>query len=97
MTDTEYVAAYLRRHPSGACAIEIISASIRERGVGLTVHSRIADLRKEGYTIPKAEVEGQTWAGRPRYVYRLLAEPKAAAAPAEPEPSVEPLEQMVLA
>lgn len=30
---------------------EILQRSLRERGCGLTVHSRAADLRKQGYVV----------------------------------------------
>ena len=81
MTDTEYVLSQLERGPKDA--MQIISASLRERDIGLTVHSRVADLRAEGYTIT-CGVEGQTRKGRARWVYRLHAagpvEPPAVAA-----------------
>lgn len=93
LTDTAYVLDQLRQGPRDA--MQIISASIRDRQVGCTVHSRVADLRAQGYTIT-CQIEGKTRRGRERYVYRLLAEPTTAS-PAEPQPSVEPLEQMSLA
>lgn len=68
MTDSEYVLAQLERGPRDA--MQIISASLREREVGLTVHSRVADLRAQGYKIT-CQIEGKTRKGRERYVYRL--------------------------
>ncbi len=68
MTDSEYVLAQLEQGPRDT--IEILVASIRERGVGLTVHSRVADLRRDGHKITCA-IEGKTRKGRERYVYRL--------------------------
>ncbi len=69
MTDSEYVLAQLEQGPRDT--IEILVASIRERGVGLTVHSRVADLRRDGYDI-RCSVEGKTRKGRLRYEYRLV-------------------------
>jgi hypothetical protein len=81
MTDAEYVLAQLRSGPRDA--MQVISASIRDRGVGLTVHSRVADLRAQGYTIT-CGIEGKTRKGRDRYLYRLCGEP---APPPPPEPA----------
>ena len=68
MTDADFVLAQLERGPRDA--MQIISASLREREVGLTVHSRVADLRAQGYKIT-CQIEGKTRKGRERYVYRL--------------------------
>jgi len=88
MTDAEYVLEQLQAHPQGRDAMQqIISAAIRERDVGLTVHSRVADLRAQGYVISCA-VEGKTRKGRDRWVYRLVSEPLDAG-PVEPLASVE--------
>lgn len=92
ISDTEYVLSQLRRGPRDA--MQIISASLRDREVGLTCHSRISDLRAQGYTIT-CHVEGETRKGRPRYLYTLVAEPEAAVV--VPEPVVEPLTQLSLA
>jgi hypothetical protein len=84
MTDTEYVLLQLANHPHGGRdAMQIISASIRDRGVGLTVHSRVADLRRDGWDVTCA-VEGKTRKNRDRYVYRLRGR-----ASQEARPSVE--------
>jgi hypothetical protein len=74
LTDAEYVLDQLDRHPNGRDAMQIISASLRDREVGLTVHSRISDLRAQGYVITCA-IEGKTRKGRERYVYRLISAP----------------------
>ena len=68
MTDSEYVLAQLEQGPRDTT--ELLVGSIRERGVGLTVHSRVADLRAQGYQIT-CQIEGKTRKGRERYVYRL--------------------------
>ena len=82
-TDAEYVLDQLDRHPNGRDAMQIISSSLRDREVGLTVHSRVADLRAQGWDIT-CQVEGKTRKGRERYVYRLHGR-----ALMEPRPSVE--------
>ena len=68
MTDAEYVLSQLEQGPRDTT--ELLVGSIRERGVGLTVHSRVADLRRDGYDI-RCTVEGRTRKDRARYVYRL--------------------------
>ena len=78
MTDAEYVLDQLRAGPRDA--MQIINASIRDREIGLTVHSRVASLRDKGYVISCA-IEGKTRKGRERYVYRLVSEPESAASP----------------
>jgi hypothetical protein len=84
LTDTEYVLQQLSNHQHGGRdAMQIISASIRDRGVGCTVHSRVADLRRAGWDIT-CGIEGKTRRGRERYVYRLQGR-----APVEPRPSVD--------
>ena len=70
LSDCEYVLADLQAHPNGRDAMQIINASLRDREVGLTVHSRVADLRRDGYKIT-CQIEGKTRKGRERYVYRL--------------------------
>lgn len=57
--------------------IEIIAESIRQRGHGLTVHSRAADLRKRGHTV-ETRLERNDH-GRTLSFYRLVAldEPEA--------------------
>jgi hypothetical protein len=88
-TDADYVLQQLSNHQHGGRdAMQIISSSIRDRGVGLTVHSRVADLRRAGWDIT-CMVEGKTRKGRDRYVYRLQG--RAAGLVVEPprRPSVE--------
>jgi hypothetical protein len=99
MTDAEFVLQQLRDHPAGRDAMQVISASIRERDIGLTVHSRVADLRAQGYTIT-CGIEGKTRRGRDRYLYRLVGEPAPAPLPAAaptPAPATpKPHEQLAL-
>jgi hypothetical protein len=51
---------------------DILRASFAERGCGLTVHSRVSDLRKRGHRIQHRTV-GKRGAGS---LYRLVVEPK---------------------
>jgi hypothetical protein len=53
--------------------LEILQRSLDERGCGLTVHSRAADLRRHGYVVECSLVPGET-RGR-AFVYRLLTTP----------------------
>lgn len=47
---------------------EIIGASFRERGCGLTVHSRISDLRKKhGFVVEQRHVDGGKRGGSSAY------------------------------
>jgi hypothetical protein len=82
ITDKDYVLQQLSNHRNGRDAMQIINASIRDREVGLTVHSRVADLRRAGWDI-SCGIEGKTRKGRERYVYRLLGR-----AVVEPRPRV---------
>lgn len=70
MTDCDFVAEILADgewHSLG----EILERSIRERGCGLTVHSRVSDLRKRGLVIENRT--GANGAGRRDSSYRLVA------------------------
>ena len=96
-SDIDFVLKQLRKHPEGRDAVQIISASFRERDCGVgAVHSRISDLRERVYVIPPAAVEGKTRRGWPRYVYRLVAEPAAPPPPEPAAPPAEPHEQLAL-
>ena len=53
---------------------EILSLSLAERGCGLTVHSRAADLRRDGYLISNKPMPGR----RRGSVYRLEGKRPAA-------------------
>jgi hypothetical protein len=82
MTDCEFLLEVLadgREHT----LTDILRASIDQRGHGLTVHSRVADLRTRGHEIEHVTIPGaQRGAG---HAYRLhiasLAEPEALPAP----------------
>ena len=50
---------------------EIVARSIRERGCGLTVHSRASDLRKRGVAVAQRSRRRQD--GRVDSFYRLTA------------------------
>jgi hypothetical protein len=89
LSDKAFVLDQLEQYPDGRDAVQIISASFRIRGCGVgAVHSRVAELRDEGYQIPPAYIEGKTRRGFPRYVYRLIGEPQGRAL-VESRPSVE--------
>lgn len=66
-TDVEFCLKLLRRGPH--TTNEILRASFAERGCGLTVHSRIANLRKRGYDVSCRRIENAF--GRPSYQYTL--------------------------
>lgn len=71
MTDAAFLLAVLadgREHSLS----EILAVSIAERGFGMTVHSRVSDLRKRGYRVDHRTV-GKRGAGS---LYRLVVEPK---------------------
>jgi hypothetical protein len=72
LDDTEFVLYLLRQGPH--CTNEILRESFRLRGVGLTVHSRVANAREK---LPKheritCERKGAYGNGRPRYEYRIV-------------------------
>lgn len=96
MTDKAFVLAQLRQYPQGRDAVQIISASFRERDCGVgAVHSRIAELRDEGFGIPPAAVEGRNRRGHPRYVYRLVSEPSDSPSAGVGAAAPRPLEQAI--
>lgn len=100
MTDTDFLFDVLKDGDWHAQA-EILARSMVERGCGLTVHSRAADLRKRGHKVEThLERNGN---GRTLSFYRLITLDEAAVAsdrcgtdtaatasssvPATPEPS----------
>jgi hypothetical protein len=69
-TDTTFLLRVLADGRSHTLT-EILSASLAERGCGLTVHSRAADLRKRGYNVVNERVrDGMRGRGS---AYRLEA------------------------
>lgn len=72
MTDREFLLAVLADGRPRSQA-EILRRSFDERGCGLTIHSRAADLRRHGYDIRcepvKGKVRGEAW------LYTLVAAP----------------------
>lgn len=71
MTDTDFLATVLADSEWHGQA-EILERSKRERGHGLTVHSRISDLRtKRGWTIEQRS--RRTGSGRVASFYRLVS------------------------
>ena len=69
MNDTDYLFSILRDGKEHELS-EIIAQSQRERGFGMTVHSRAADLRKRYRVEQRSERRG----GRVRSFYRLGTE-----------------------
>jgi hypothetical protein len=68
MTDTDFVLAQLQR--GSATTMQLIRVSISERGCGLTPHSRVADLRRQGHDVRCERSDSVN--GRPVYVYTLV-------------------------
>lgn len=90
MNDREFALDYLERHANEFVRqMDIVQASIAERGCGLTVHSRISELRKPehgGHTIEQKNVRG--WdgyrkqpTGRAVSYYRLVLDAASAGDP----------------
>ena len=67
MNDTDYLYSILRDGKEHELS-EIIAQSQRERGFGMTVHSRAADLRKRGYWVAQRSERRH---GRVRSYYHL--------------------------
>lgn len=74
MGDTEYLEYILRAGP--ATTNEILGRSFRDRGCGLTVHSRAADLRRRleplGETVSCTTTAGRNRHGKVDYRYALV-------------------------
>lgn len=72
-TDAAWLAAHLAEHSGEWVDLaSILRASFAERGYGLTVHSRVAELRTRRGLV----IENRTWrndAGRTVSEYRLVA------------------------
>lgn len=59
MTDAEYLLMLLKEHaPTPVTLNEILQRSLRDRGCGLTVHSRAAELRAKGWDIQNVRIPG---------------------------------------
>ncbi len=67
-TDCDFVLAMLEQGP--ATTMMLIRQSINARGCGLTPHSRVADLRRDGYDIRCERVGSHN--GRGIYQYTLV-------------------------
>lgn len=78
MTDADFLLALLS-DGKPRTTNEILAASFAERGVGLTVHSRAADLRKRGQRID-VTCQGRE-NGRAVYSYTLLPSLREASPP----------------
>jgi hypothetical protein len=57
MKDTEFL-LYVLRDGNAHTLNEILRRSYQERGYGLTVHSRAADLRRKGYDVQNGTIKG---------------------------------------
>lgn len=85
MTDAEFILDVLGDGEEHSLA-EILTRSMDDRGCGLTVHSRVAELRKKGYAIEHLTVKGAERGHA--HTYRLISAPAPAAA-LDPGPSGE--------
>lgn len=74
LNDTLFLEKTLRER--AATGNEILRRSMQERGCGLTVHSRAADLRRrlapEGLTVACTRLEGVNSVGKPDYEYDIV-------------------------
>lgn len=70
MTDLEFLRGVLEQGP--ATSNEILAKSFAERQCGLTVHSRVADLRREGLEIDCRRVGTKN--GRGQFRYEIVAD-----------------------
>ena len=70
MTDNDFLLKVLRGG-DWISQDEILRRSQSERGYGMTVHSRAADLRKKGHMIVNVVRRGPS--GRAQSFYRLVA------------------------
>lgn len=76
MTDCEFILDVLGDGEEHTLA-ELLSRSMDERGCGLTVHSRVAQLRTRGHVIEHATVKGADRGHGHTYRLVSLAEPEA--------------------
>lgn len=72
MTDSQFLLQVLSEH--SATTNQILRRSLRERQCGLTVHSRVSDLRKAGHLILCDALPGRNAAGKVDYRYTLVKE-----------------------
>ena len=70
MTDREYLLNLLASDGAWHSLTDIIRRSQEDRGHGLTVHSRVSDLRKQGYRIDQRD---ETLNGRRHSSYRIVS------------------------
>lgn len=71
MTDNEFLLRVLKQANGWLSQDEIIRRSQFQRGHGLTVHSRAADLRKQGHMVINKMQRGSN--GRAQSFYRIAA------------------------
>jgi hypothetical protein len=69
-TDCEFLLSVLDDE-SWHSTSELLRRSIEDRGFGMTVHSRISDLRSKGFAIEHRQVKGERAAA---HEYRLLGD-----------------------
>lgn len=74
MTDCEFILDVLGDGEEHSLA-ELLTRSMAERGCGLTVHSRVAQLRTRGHVIEHATVKGAERGHGHTYRLVSLAEP----------------------
>lgn len=77
MTDCEFLLAVLQDGRPHTQA-ELLKLSLESRGCGLTIHSRVADLRKKGYDVRCTHVPGENRGRAWAYTLREPAVPSPA-------------------
>lgn len=75
MTDCDFILDVLGDGEEHSLA-ELLSRSMSERGCGLTVHSRVAQLRTRGHVIEHATVKGAERGHGHTYRLVSLAQPE---------------------
>lgn len=91
MTDCEFLADVLKDGAWHSTA-ELLRYSIEERGCGLTVHSRVSDLRARGHNVEYRRVRGQRASA---HQYRLVRALNESVGDSSPESSADSLSATV--
>ena len=73
MTDREWLLSVLADGREHSLA-DLLARSVAERGCGLTVHSRVAELRKHGHVVEHRRIAGFTRGYA--HLYRLASSPR---------------------
>jgi hypothetical protein len=91
MTDCEFLADVLKDGAWHSTA-ELLRYSIEERGCGLTVHSRVSDLRARGHNVEYRRVRGQRASA---HQYRFVRSLNESVGDSSPESSADSLSATV--